>query len=929
MANLRANRITSTEVFETTGSVQFDGSGDYLSLAVSSDFQFGSEDFTIECWAYTPSTDTKDILGIYNTGANRRTFVLRKDQTESVQFLYSSNGTSGTSVDSEDGIINLNEWNHYAVVRKDLEYIIYLNGIRVASRYDANAIYNNTSDGLRIGSSYNTDFEGHISNVRILKGQALYTENFTPPTRELEVIPNTVLLACQSTTKADEEKTGKTITVTGNAVANELTPGLLTSVVKSGGSSAITGSVEFDGSGDYLSVTPTDDFELGSDDFTIEAWVYSRNWKAAFANIIFSKGNSSSTSTEYYSLQATQTAGRMQFFWRSGSALLDGSNTRNLSTDSWNHVAVTRSGDTFSLYINGILDDTATSSTTLTTGVTGGVLIGGQSYDPTNNDRVLTGNISNLRVIKGTALYTSDFTPPTRKLTKLPGTVLLCCQDPDSPLTEATGKTITPYGNLGRTPGEYITFNRTFDSNIDDWEGYNSTPSYDTGRLKIDASTEFDGAQTENTVTVQPNRKYILRVMVELGTAGGVRIQPRVSDNSAALATLDVTADGIYEVPFNSNAETGVHIRLITSGGNTGTAFFDDVSITNATEDKAASNFTPSVGSDGSVEFAVPTTINTENYFYLPTGTTEQRDVINNNYGARGVFAGGFNGPSPTVTNYDTIDYINIASTGNAQDFGDLTSARNYQSAFASSTRGIVTGGNPVADNRLDYITIASTGNAQDFGDALYIGNPGSLANSTRGIFAGGESPVSPNPVVNNINYVTIASTGDSIDFGDLITSTNIPNGAASKTRGIFSGGSTPSTSNTIQFITIATTGNSQDFGDLTITKTASNGGSCSNGIRALHPGGVSGPARVNSIEYITIATTGNGVDYGDLTSARDTSPCSSTIRGIFGGGGFPSQTNAIDYVNIATQSNAIDFGELTAPRSNIGSFSNGHGGLG
>lgn len=365
------------------------------------------------------------------------------------------------------------------------------------------------------------------------------------------------------------------------------------------------------------------------------------------------------------------------------------------------------------------------------------------------------------------------------------------------------------------------------------------------------------------------------------------------------------------------------------------------------------------VGTDGPI-FDGDLEFNSQNYVILPKGTTDDRVGVGSttgalryntdsnkvelydgnqwvevqssrpdlNGGARGVFAGGFNGPSPAATSYNTIDYINIASTGDAQDFGDLTAARNYQSAFASSTRGIVTGGNPVSDNRLDYITIASTGNAQDFGDALYIGNPGSLANSTRGIFAGGESPVSPNPVVNNINYVTIASIGNAVDFGDLITSTNTPNGAASKTRGIFSGGSTPSTSNTIQFITIATTGNSQDFGDLTITKTASNGGSCSNGIRALHPGGVSGPARVNSIEYITIATTGNGVDYGDLTSARDTSPCSSTIRGIFGGGGFPSQTNAIDYVNIATQSNAIDFGDLTVARSNIGSFSNGHGGL-
>ena len=61
---------------------------------------------------------------------------------------------------------------------------------------------------------------------------------------------------------------------------------------------------------------------------------------------------------------------------------------------------------------------------------------------------IFNGFISNLRIVKGTALYTEDFIPPTRELKKVPGTVLLCCQDPDSPLTEATGKTITGYGDL-------------------------------------------------------------------------------------------------------------------------------------------------------------------------------------------------------------------------------------------------------------------------------------------------------------------------------------------------------------------------------------------------------------------------------------------------------------------------------------------------
>ena len=96
--------------------------------------------------------------------------------------------------------------------------------------------------------------------------RALYTENFKPPMKELEVIPGTVLLACQSKTNTILEKTGKTITAQGNAVASELTPGLLTPVPKSGGSSAIKGSVEFNGTssnpGGYLTVPNTTDLRL-------------------------------------------------------------------------------------------------------------------------------------------------------------------------------------------------------------------------------------------------------------------------------------------------------------------------------------------------------------------------------------------------------------------------------------------------------------------------------------------------------------------------------------------------------------------------------------------------------------------------------------------------------------------------------------------
>jgi len=776
MANLRANRITSTEVFETTGSVQFDGSGDYLSLAVSSDFQFGSEDFTIECWAYTPNTGTKDILGIYNTGANRRTFALRKDQTESVQFLYSSNGTSGISIDSEDGIINLNEWNHYAVVRKDLEYIIYLNGIRLASQYSADAIYTNTSDGLRIGSSYNTDFEGHISNVRILKGTALYTANFTPPTRELEVIPNTVLLACQSTTKADEEKTGKTITVNGNAVANELTPGLLTSVVKSGGSSAITGSVFFDGTDDNLTIPASTDLNLSSGDFTVEGFVYTtRSQEQSFVT------NWTGTNTGQFQVQMSSTR-LIQASWAPYSTSVYAiTGSTPISLNAWHHFAYTRSGSTFNLFLDGISQGTQTSANNASTNTSIKI---GENGDFGTRD--LLGYISNVRIIKGTALYTSNFIPPARKLTKLPGTVLLCCQDSNDPTTEATGKTITANG------------------------------------------------------------------------------------------------------------------------------------------DPTATRFTPQVGSDGSVEFAGPITINTENYFYFPTGPTEQRGR------GRGVFGAG---NAPTKVN--SIDYIEIQTLGNAQDFGDLIDSftPGQTASLSSSTRGLFAGGTtPTVVNTIQYITIATTSNASDFGDLTETKwSSSGCSSSTRGIVAGGRTPTH----VNSIDYVTIQSTGDAQEFGDLTQAKNELGAASSPTRGIFMGGQPGSGRlDRIEYITIATTGNASVFGTLGADRNA--GASVSNQTRALFAGGIiDSPTlvTVNTIEYITIASTGNASDFGDLILARyGQGGCSNSIRGVFAGEEAyptPAVTNTIQYITIASTGNAQDFGDLTVATFFKQGLSDSHGGLG
>ena len=159
------------------------------------------------------------------------------------------------------------------------------------------------------------------------------------------------------------------------------------------------------------------------------------------------------------------------------------------------------------------------------------------------------------------------------------------------------------------------------------------------------------------------------------------------------------------------------------------------------------------------------------------------------------------------------IDYVTIAQTGNAIDFGDLVHTGFPGASMNNTTRGIIARQNgPVGPNAvMDTIIMRTLGNATDFGDCLSgTGSnvTGGVCNATRGILAGGY-------LHNIIQFITMATTGDATDFGDLLTAANNMRGASSKTRGIFAGASTPSNSNVIESLQIATTGNSVDFGDM------------------------------------------------------------------------------------------------------------------
>jgi hypothetical protein len=254
-----------------------------------------------------------------------------------------------------------------------------------------------------------------------------------------------------------------------------------------------------------------------------------------------------------------------------------------------------------------------------------------------------------------------------------------------------------------------------------------------------------------------------------------------------------------------------------------------------------------------------------------PSNATDFGDLVLGRLGVaacaangRGVFAGGYNtGLAQAV---DTIEYITISTTGNTTDFGDLTIGRYSGAGCSSNSRGVFGGGTKTSGgtantNIIDYITIATTGNATDFGDLLAATSRiFSCSDGTYGLFGQASSNV--------IQYITIATTGNAIDFGDLLVTPFGHAGCSDGTYGLIGGGGNTTPTTTINYVTIATPGNATDFGDLTVGRIDLS--ACANLTYGVFAGGYTGSfVSNNTIDYVTVGTPGNATDFGDLTVAR------------------------------------------------------------
>jgi len=385
-----ASTAYSTSVIR--GSGHFDGDGDYLSLSSNSAFQFGTGDFTVEGWFYQTADNTYPTaleLGPHVSG-NAIVFLTRYGSNAAI---YSNGFYGGTAA-------ALNQWNHIAWVRSSGSLKIYVNGVSPAGVAFTNNL-TDTSTGIGIGDSVSLisasyDYSGYMSNMRVVKGTAVYTANFTPPTTPLTAISGTSLLANFTNGAIFDNAMMNDLETVGNAQIS-------TSVKKYG-----TGSMAFDGTGDYLkpNMATPNLYAFGSGDFTIEFWGYILQTTPEQMFIDWRPAGTQTTQPLIY----VTSAGVLAYYVSAANRITGAT----LSTSTWYHIAVSRSGTSTKMFLNGTQTGSTYTDTTVYTNVAGRPVI---SFDGnTTNSGYLNGYIDDLRITKGYARYTANFTAPTAAL---------------------------------------------------------------------------------------------------------------------------------------------------------------------------------------------------------------------------------------------------------------------------------------------------------------------------------------------------------------------------------------------------------------------------------------------------------------------------------------------------------------------------------
>ena len=547
----------------------FNGTSDSLTVPAGTDFAYGTGDFTVEGWFYATSTLAAFGSMLWSQVASGHNyFYVAAGEGASpvvnnfIQFVGAASG-GGSPIYSSTRF-SLNSWNHFAVVRISGLIRVYLNGVGGTATSNTTN-FNNTTYVPNIarytgGTSW---FPGYISNLRVVKGVGVYTGDFTVPTAPLTATQSagvniaaitsgqTVFLGLQSNRFVDNSSTPKTISSTGTTrtltYSPLYSPTAYTPAARGGG-------MYFDGTGDYLSLNGV---TLSNSTFTAEAWIYPTTTISSTRMVVGSWDGSTLLSwtlsvgnTNTLIFEATSPG-----TYTTVVSIISANNV--IAVNAWNHIAVVRNGNVFTIYANGTSVGTATNSLTIFNGAA-------QTKVGSNtNNQAFFGFISSPRVVVGTAVYTANFTPPTAPLTPITNTQLL--------LSGTNGSFIDNAANL-----TIETVNTTITT---------SQSKYGVGSMLFNGSTAYaslltpagNGASTVLTLgdftvegwvyPITANAQKAIFFLNGNTSSYGVRIDHTASANIQLLVSTTGAAHAI-NVTSTATISTGAwsHIALVRQG---------------------------------------------------------------------------------------------------------------------------------------------------------------------------------------------------------------------------------------------------------------------------------------------------------------------------------------------------------------------------
>tara|TARA_B100000902_G_scaffold227745_1_gene216200 strand:+ start:179 stop:2182 length:2004 start_codon:yes stop_codon:yes gene_type:complete len=409
-----------------TYSVHFDGTDDVLSLADHADLQIGSSTYTMEFWVYK-NADTPDNWDVWaGKGSNSnstREWAIESMSDQSLEWWYDvGNGSSWSNVEVASSIPT-STWTHICAQKDSNGYFsFFVDGTRTYYSTTGAQTLNIGADEFCIGGwsdpSYITESNVKISNFRFIKGTALYGSSLTPSTEPLTNVTNTKLLCCNKSTVTGSTVTTGTITAVGAPQSSTDTPfGQPAVNFISTGLSA--------GTGESLTIASDSSLDLGSGAFTIEAWVKMNSSQGSAWNVLAaSSGYLFGTGVSSYNIYVRGTDG-LRIYESSGGPGENWTNTfindSMFNNSSWTHIAWTRvsngnntSNNNNTIWINGVGQGSFSNrENSFDDGQK--LFLGASDYNQngTATQYGFDGSISNFRLTKGQALYTSNFTPST------------------------------------------------------------------------------------------------------------------------------------------------------------------------------------------------------------------------------------------------------------------------------------------------------------------------------------------------------------------------------------------------------------------------------------------------------------------------------------------------------------------------------------